>query len=178
VALIAWYRIASGGGSSGPNTQPVANIKCEAGEQAAVHYHAHLTILYKGTPVTVPHGVGIPGGKLDPNSQTPYVSTGTCFYWLHTHDDTGVIHIEAPQGSANRQFTLGNFFAVWGQPLSTGKVATLKVGSGEQMKVWVDGKPYSGDPSKIALKSHQQIVIEIGPPFTDPPPTFTFPSGL
>jgi hypothetical protein len=178
VALIAWYRVASGGGSSGPNTQPVANIKCQAGEQVAVHYHAHLTILYKGTPVTVPHGIGIPGAQLDPNSQTPYVATGTCFYWLHTHDDSGVIHIEAPQSDANRQFTLGNFFAIWGQPLSTGKVATLKVGKGEQMKVWVDGKPYSGDPSRVVLKAHQQVVIEIGPPFTDPPPGYTFASGL
>lgn len=180
VALIAWYKVATGGSSS-PNpqtdTNPVANIQCQTGEQVAVHYHSHLTILYHGTPVPVSMGIGIPGGQTDPNSTTPYITSGTCFYWLHTHDQSGEIHIEAPQSDANRQFTLANFFAIWHQPLSKNKVATISVGKGDQMKVWVDGQPYSGDPSKIVLKSHEQIVIEVGPPFTDPPPTYTFPAG-
>lgn len=179
-ALITWYHFATAGsGSTNPqtNTKPVANIQCQTNEQVAAHYHAHLTILYHGTPVPVPYGIGIPGGQPDPNSTTPYVTTGTCFYWLHTHDATGEIHIEAPQDQANRQFTLANFFSIWGQPLSKNKVATIPVGKGDQMKVWVDGKTYSGDPSKIVLKSHEQIVIEIGPPFTDPPPSFTFPDS-
>lgn len=29
------------------------------------------------------------------------------FYWLHTHDESGVIHIESP---LRRAFTLGNVF--------------------------------------------------------------------
>ena len=32
-----------------------------------------------------------------------------CLYWLHTHDDSGTIHVEAPGGT----FTLADFFAVW-----------------------------------------------------------------
>ncbi|MDQ6772524.1 MAG: hypothetical protein M3024_05985 [Candidatus Dormibacteraeota bacterium] len=164
IALVVWYRAtlptAGGGAVTG---QPVANVHCDTGEQLAVHYHAHLTILYRGTPVTVPAQTGI---------------LSTCFYWLHTHDTTGVIHIEAPQSSATRVFTLGDFFHVWGQPLSTTQVATFKVGSGDQLKMWVDGAPYTGDPSQIPLKSHRQIVLQIGPPFQDPPPTFTWPSNL
>lgn len=162
LALVIWYRAASSPGS-GTGGQPVANIRCDAGEQLAVHYHAHLAILYKNQPVSVPAQIGI---------------TGTCFYWLHTHDTSGVIHIEAPKDSASRQFTLADFFSVWGQPLSPTQVATFKLAPGEQVKVWVDGQPYTGDPSKIVLKAHEQIVLEIGPPFTDPPPQYTFDPSL
>jgi len=163
-ALIVGYYFASRG-PGGVNGQPVANIKCDTGEQLAVHYHAHLTVMYRGQPASIPANTGIPSG-------------GSCLYWMHTHDDSGVIHIEAPVGQAKRQFTLGDFFAVWGQPLSRTQVATLQVGSGNQLKVWVNGTPYTGDPSKIILKSHEQIVLEIGPPFTQPPPTFTWAAGL
>jgi hypothetical protein len=141
----------------------VANIRCDTGEQLAVHYHAHLEILYRDQPASVPAQIGIPGN---------------CLYWMHTHDTTGVIHIEAPKDSASRQFKLGEFFQVWGQPLSSKQVATFKTGPGEELKVWVDGQPYTGDPSQIVLKSHEQIVLEIGPPFTDPPPTYTFDPSL
>ena len=157
VAIIVFYRYSSS--TSGPNGQPVVGINCEANEQLATHYHAHLDIIWKGQPVKVPANTGI---------------QPTCLYWMHTHDDTGVIHIEAPKKEANRQFTLGDFFSVWGKPLDGKHVASLDVGPGDQMKVWVDGQPYTGDPSKIVLKSHEQIVIEIGPPFVDPPPGFTW----
>ncbi len=40
---------------------------------------------------------------------------------------------------------------------------------GASLKVWVDGKAYIGDPRKIALNPHTDIVIEAGPPFPKPP---------
>ena len=140
-------------------------IQCQSGEQLAVHYHAHLDILFQNGPVTIPANTGVPTGS-------------SCLYWLHTHDESGVIHIEAPQASASRQFTLGDFFAIWGQPLSRSRVATIPINSKNQLKIWVNGSPYTGDPSKIVLKGHEQIVIQIGPPFTTPPPTYTWPAGL
>jgi hypothetical protein len=165
LALIVWYKVQTGSPSTQVTGQTVANVQCETGEQLATHYHAHVDILWKNGPVPVPANVGIPSG-------------GNCLYWMHTHDDSGVVHIEAPVGQAKRQFTLGDFFAVWGQPLSRTQVATLQVGSGNQLKIWVNGTPYTGDPSKIVLKNHEQIVLEVGPPFTEPPPTFSWPSGL
>src|SRR5690349_18438384 len=94
VVLIVLYYIASRGGT-GVNGQPVANIRCDSSEQLAVHYHAHVTILYKGAPVQIPAQTGI---------------TGSCFYWMHTHTTTGIIHIEAPKDAASRWFTLADFF--------------------------------------------------------------------
>ena len=167
IGLLIWYRVQTGSGASSALNagKPVANIQCQNGEQLAVHYHAHVDIIWKNQPVSIPANTGIPPG-------------GNCLYWLHTHDDSGVIHIEAPQGDGNRQFTLGNFFQIWGQPLSRKQVATIPVGSGDQLKVWVNGIPYTGDPSKIVLKEKEQIVLEIGPPFSEPPPTFTWPANL
>ena len=45
----------------------------------------------------------------------------------------------------------GQFFAVWGQPLSRDNVAGAKPRPGEHTTVWVDGNLYSGDPRAIEL---------------------------
>jgi len=48
VALIVLYRVSSNTGGA-PSGDTVANVRCDAGEQLATHYHTHLTILYQGT---------------------------------------------------------------------------------------------------------------------------------
>lgn len=159
IALVI-YAISNNG-----QAQAVKGISCDKGEQLAVHYHAHLDIEYQGNPVSVPAQIGIPSDK-------------NCIYWLHTHDTTGTIHIEAPAAQQSRIFTLGDFFSVWNQPLSSTQVTTIKLAPGEKVVAYVDGKPYSGDPNTIPLRSHTQVVLEIQPPVVDPPPTYTFPAGL
>jgi hypothetical protein len=47
-------------------------------------------------PIVVPGNIGIIPGK--------------CIYWLHTHDDTGTIHIESP---IEKTFTTGQFLNIW-----------------------------------------------------------------
>jgi hypothetical protein len=154
VLLVAF--LVNRGATSG---QTINGIHCDTGEQLATHYHAHLDIIYKGQPANLAANTGI---------------LSDCLYWTHTHDTSGIIHIEAPKQQASRQFTLGDFFAIWHQPLSKTQVATFQVKPGDVLKVWVNGEPYTDDPSKIVLKSHAQIVIEIAPPLTEPPPTFTW----
>jgi hypothetical protein len=136
-----------------PSGQPVAGISCDAMEGNRIHIHQHLLILDHGKPVPVPADVGRP-------------ASGQCLYWLHTHTPDGVIHIESP---TDRTFTLGDFFAIWNQPLNTKHAASAVATSKETLKAWVDGKPYAGDPAKIPLTKHADIVIEVGPPFTAPP---------
>lgn len=134
-------------------------VECNSSEQLAVHYHAHLDILNNGQAINVPAGIGID-------------TADNCLYWLHTHDTAGYIHVEAPSRVAKREFTLGDFFHVWGQPLSSQQVATIKLGSGQQLVTFVDGKRFTGDPGSIVLKSKEEIVLEITPPLVDPPPAF------
>lgn len=156
--------------TSKPQTaQAISGITCDTQEHVdstSVHYHAHLTILYQGTDVTIPAQIGIP-------------DQGNCIYWMHTHDTTGVIHVEAPKAKA-KDFTLGEFFAIWQKPLSPTKVAYFTIGSSQKLVTYVDGKqePDGFDPSTIKITAHAQIVLEITPPVVDPPPSYTFPQGL
>lgn len=145
---------------SGGQGQAVDGIPCERGEQLAFHVHAHLFLLDDGVPQPISANVGIPGAPL----------LARCIYWLHTHDRTGAIHVEA---SGPRKFTLGQFFDIWGQPLSSTRVARIVVPPG-QLTVFVDGHAYSGDPRQVELKAHTRVVIEIGKAVT--PPTFDFGS--
>jgi hypothetical protein len=138
------------------NGAPVIDgIKCQP-EHLESHYHAHLTLLRDGKPVKVPAYIGI-----DFKHQ--------CLYWLHTHDATGIMHIESPD---TRTYDLGQFFDVWGQPLSQTQAAQLN----GKLKVFVGNREYSGDPRKIVLKPHELITIEQGK-VVEPPP-FSFPAGL
>lgn len=134
--------------------QTINGISCDAQEGSRIHIHQHLLILDHGKPVPIPDRVGQPEGV-------------RCIYWLHTHTPDGIIHIEAPK---DRSFVLGDFFKVWGQPLNREQAATARARKGQHLKVWVDGKPYTGDPANIKLAEHTDIVIEAGPPFPPPKP--------
>lgn len=134
--------------------QPLGGISCDAQEGQRIHIHQHLVVLDHGKPVAIPANIGIPMAK-------------RCIYWVHTHTPDGIIHIEAP---LNRSFTLGDFFMIWGQPLTRAQVATAKAPKGQTLKIWVDGVEYKGDPGKIALNPHTDIVIQAGPPFNKPTP--------
>jgi len=139
-----------------PAGEPVGGISCDAMEGNRIHIHQHLVIFDHGKEVAIPPNVGQPMIR-------------RCIYWLHTHTPDGIIHVEAP---LDRSFTLGDFFKVWGQPLTKTVAATAHAGKGTSLKVWVDGKPFEKDPATIPLAPHTDIVIEAGPPFP-PPPRFT-----
>ena len=96
---------------------------------------------------------------------------GGCLYWIHTHDASGIIHLEAPEINPPQggPYTLGMLFDVWGQPLTREVVAGM-VGP---VTAYVNGTKYDGDLSAIPLGAHQQIVLEIGKPV--PPPNYAFP---
>jgi hypothetical protein len=153
---------AIGDTASGGQGQDVDGVKCETHEQVVYHVHAHLYILLDGFAHPISSQVGIPGGPFAPN----------CYYWLHTHDQTGVIHIESP---TQRIYTLGQFFDIWGVPLNRSNVAYLAVPNGE-LTVFVDGQQFTDDPRGIPLGAHTQVVMELGKVVQ--PPFFQFPSGL
>ena len=136
-----------------PSGEQVAGISCDAMEGQRLHIHQHLSVFDHGHEIAIPANIGIPPGK-------------QCLYWLHTHTPDGVIHIEAPLA---RTFTLGDFFKIWGQPLSRTVAATARSDKGTSLKVWLDGKPYTRDPSTIPLAAHTDVVIEAGPPYPKPP---------
>jgi hypothetical protein len=133
-------------------------------EGTVEHYHAHLDVIVDGSSVVVPTATGI---DLENARISP----------VHTHDTTGVIHIESPNAAA---YTLGQFFAEWAVRLNATCIADLCSGADRQMVVTVNGKPFVGDPASIVFTRHEQISISSGKPGTQPPlPTsYDFPAGL
>ncbi len=145
---------AAGARAAIPAGQPVDGIKCEAMEGAVLHIHQHVAIFDHGKPVGIPDDLGRP-------------LVGQCLYWIHTHTPDGIIHVESPNF---KMFTLGNVFDIWGEPLSRAGVAGAKPKKGERVAVWVDGRPYTGDPRKIELTQHLDVTLEVGPPYAKPAP--------
>jgi hypothetical protein len=126
-------------GPLAPGGKPYHGIKCETQERVALHIHAGLVIYLHGNQVTVPAYIGF--------------VDDSCLYWLHTHADSGVIHIESP--STTRVFTLGEFFAIWGYPLSSKEIAGVPA----TVHAWANGKPFTGDPATIPLADAETIVL-------------------
>jgi hypothetical protein len=150
--------------------QPVDGISCQTSEQTLFHIHAHLTVFVNGSARQIPAGIGIPGAQATNTPQGPFIETGTCFYWLHTHAADGIIHIESP---AQRTYTLGNFFDIWGQPLGPDQVGPAK---GHVVAIY-NGQVYQGNPRDIPLNAHAQIQLQVGTPLVQPE-QITFPNGL
>jgi hypothetical protein len=145
-----------GPSTTGPAGRTVDGIACEATEQVVAHTHAHLAVYVDGVLRPLPLGIGIvtpvvrrvPGGE--------FASATSCYYWLHVHAQDGVIHVESP--TRNAVFTLGDFFDVWGQPLSPTRVATA---SGP-VTAYVDGRRWTGDPRTIPLLAHTTVQLDVG----------------
>ena len=173
VALIVVAVIAVTGGRTTtqrvratPTGATVDGIACQTSEQVAYHIHAHLTIYASGARQVVPAGIGIPGPQQVIDG---FVAGGKCLYWLHTHDATGVVHIESP---VRRVYTLGQFFDVWGRPLSDTQVG----GATGHVTAFVNGKRIADGPRSIKLTPHAVIQLDVGK--IVPPQPFTFPAGL
>ncbi len=148
----------------GGRGRTVDGIACGSQEYATLHVHTHLALFYKGKQMQVPQYIGFA-----PNL------AGGCLYWIHTHDASGIIHIEAPdinppQGGS---YLLGMLFDIWGESLDRNDVAGL-VGP---VTAFVNGAEYTGDLRTIPMGAHQQIVLEVGAPVV-PPPNYVFPLGV
>ena len=152
---------------TGGHGQTIDGIEGSSREMLQVHVHAHLSLIYKGQQIAIPYGIGI----VQPfQVKNGFVGMGAGIYWLHTHDATGIIHVESPD---SRTYTLGQFFDIWGQPLDARNVAGL-LGT---VHAFVDGKSFTRSPREIVLGAHTQITLEVGAPIVTPP-VYAFPAGL
>lgn len=122
---------------------PIAGVNCMG--DIVSHTHSLVSIYRDGVRMAVPASIGLTG----------------CTYELHTHDRTGVIHVEP---NVRKNLTLGQFFAVWGQPLSRNSVAGM---AGPVRFYVIDRETltrYDGNPADIIFTAHKEIVIITGTP--------------
>ena len=143
--------------SDNPAYPAIDGIPCQNNEQLNYHVHAHLTIYVNGQNFPLPTNLGI-------------ASDQSCFYWLHTHDSSGVIHIEAPSA---RTFTLNTFFQEWSARFPQMTYPT-ELDSTTGWQVYVDGKPYKGDFHSITLVAHELITLAYNSPGIKPDTTYAW----
>jgi hypothetical protein len=146
--------VAVGAGTAPPWPAPAdaaaavraAGLPMLGSEGAVEHIHVHLDVLVDGQAVPVPADIGIDrtGGTISP---------------LHTHDGTGVIHIESP---VKRQFSLGEFFSEWGVSLSADNIGALRAADGKSLRVYVNGTLKTGNPAAITFAPHDEIAVVYG----------------
>ena len=102
------------------------NVIAYCGVEGSVeHYHPLLVINDNGAPQNLSYvgGAGADiGGISSPAFTNPaYYCPGGQLHVLHTHDGSGIIHVELPV-AINPPPTLGDFFSIWGEPLNPNAV--------------------------------------------------------
>lgn len=112
-----------------------------------VHYHAHVDVRINGQDVEVAPQIGIGRTTISP---------------VHTHDTTGVVHIESFQDDV---FTLGQFFTEWGVDLNHDCLATFCTDADHELRVAVNGTEIdpTDDPADIVFDTHAEIAVWYGP---------------
>lgn len=127
-----------------------AGVPALRAEGSVVHYHAHLDVFYDGEHVTVPADIGIDhrNSRISP---------------MHTHFDTGVIHIEADE---DEQFNLGQFLTLWGVAAEDGCVADK---CGDAVAVFVNGSVQDHAAPDVVIRADTEIALVLGTPPADIP---------
>jgi hypothetical protein len=129
----------------------------------AMHEHANVQIFVHGEPQTIPVNVGI-------NEADGAIES------IHTHETSGTVHIESETA---RQFTLGEFFGVWGVRLTPSCLGGHCNDGDNRLRVYVDGEQVSTDPRDVPLDDQTVIVLTYGTEQEEPSPipsTFDFSS--
>jgi hypothetical protein len=138
-----------------PTAMAIGGIECNRSEQLNYHIHSGLDVFVNGVQQQVPSNIGI-------------LSSPSCLYWLHTHSEDGIIHVEAPE---TIEFTLGQFLDIWQQTNSTGFFDSV---SDMPVTAYVDGQRFEGDYRTIPLESLRAIVLTYGTPPEDIPADHDF----
>lgn len=129
------------------NRTSVAGLGCrgDLGSRVGVH----LELFANRHVVLLPSGIGVAG----PVRSGAFVRTARCYLPLVTLDPTGVVEV----GSDAPPPTLRDLFSVWGQPLGPTRLGSF---AGHPVHAFVNGRPIAGDPARIRLRRHDEIVLE------------------
>ena len=117
-----------------------AALICTTDMATQFHIHPHIQIIIDGVTQEIPANIGI---SLD------------CMHPLHTHDTGGTLHVESPEAW---DFTLGDFFAVWGQTFNKDQILNSKADATHAIGITLNGQEVSTYENTI-LHDNDQIVI-------------------
>ncbi len=144
VAVGIWGLWYWGSSNSSPQTTRALAFSCTTDTLTTFHIHPHLVITINGQDQQIPAGIG---------------NSITCLHPIHTHDTSGMIHVESP---SPRDFTLADFFAVWGKTFNHNQILNSVADASHTITMTVNGVP-SQDFEDLVLRDKDQIVIAYGP---------------
>lgn len=126
---------------------------------AIEHYHVHINLIVDGHQVPIPENMG-------------YDVANQVITPIHTHDATGVIHIEADKKGYRSD--LQNVFDVWGVRFDAQCIGGYCGG----VKMWVNGTATTKLGAYV-LQPHDAITIVEGTPPAGfkPDASYKFPAG-
>jgi hypothetical protein len=160
----AW---ADGDGVGGGLGKTIDGMPCVQALSNKFHHHVHVSLFVNGVQLWMPKGSGTDKPIY---SKDGWIYRAKCWYYLHTHDRTGIVHIEP---NSSRIFTLKNWFDLMAQPLSTTVVGPYSGSVG----VYINGMLQPGmDPNTVQFSPFEEITLVIG----TPPswiPAYIFPKG-
>jgi hypothetical protein len=115
-----------------------------------------------------------------------FINSAKCFYRIHTHDESGIVHVEmnktAAPGAAFIRFK--DFLDIWGQKHTLTQFGPFKgsihiyIGNESKLGQVKIGtyKPYTGSMNALLIRTHEVIWVEVGKSYYTPKqlPTVTF----
>jgi hypothetical protein len=127
----------------------------KTGNDIIMHTHSSLNVTVNGKVLVVPNGVGINSTLWNDHSldkfgterkATTFGMISPAMSPLHTHDSSGIIHVESTE---YRNYTLGDFLNIWGLPLE-----------GKEISLLINGNSAENYTSHI-LNDMEKMVLKI-----------------
>lgn len=179
---------AEGDTASGGQGQPIDNTTCDTSMSDNYHIHAFIGVYNNGTLMALPAGVGMQNPQPPANG---FVDVASCFYHLHTHDQSGIVHIEDPNPGnipiSASMYTLKTLLDIWGitadanhfgpfqGPVRVFTSGAISRANSNGNTVAADTLTYFGsDPRSIPMYAHEVIFIEVGPNYPSSLPNVHF----
>jgi hypothetical protein len=132
-------------------------------------YGAHIELFAQDRVILVPAGIGV-GRPL--GSDGGRIVHARCYGPLVSLDPTGTVLVRA-----GTRPTVGALFDQWGAALRPARLLSFAARAPSGVRAYVDGARWTGDPRRIPLARHREIVLEVGP-FVPPHRSYAFPRGL
>lgn len=107
-----------------------------------MHIHPRLAIQIDGQNRDIPANVGVTPGCMRP---------------IHTHDDSGTLHVEFP---GQQEVPLEWFFRLWEQPFTDTQILDRAIGADDLVRVTVNGAEVQ-ERQTLRLHDGDQISIEV-----------------
>lgn len=110
--------------------------------KSGIHWHSELSIYINGQKQEIPANIGI----------------GVTHQPIHTHDATGVIHLEIQGLITKDSIKLGQFFKIWGKQFNANCIFDSCNGPGGKVKMLVNGRD-SADFDNYLMQDKDKIEI-------------------